>query len=183
MVLGFITSMMPPPGAPACMCTSCNPHIQIHSTCQFLMGKLYLQLAITGQNLALFGLQSATSSSLQSATIYTGLHGLGMCNNMHVQISRQLAMSGPLPALCSTNTATAPPLVGINCTASQIHAHSREFGNGPNSTPVLKSKHWGVPYDSGRAPAGETPPAGHYQHTTSTWVPQRNIAWAQPNHP
>ena len=76
-------------------------------------------------------------------------------NKKHVRISRQSAMSGPLPALCGANATVARPPVGIDCADGQIHAHSRDFANGPNGTLVLKTKHRGIPYDSGMAPAGE----------------------------
>ena len=167
MVLGFVTTstsmrMLPPPQAPACMCTSFNPHI--HKNTQHLaipdgipMGKWHLQPAMLGSNLAmtLFGLQSA-AAPLQAAirTVRTSAAWLKLGRNKkHVRISRQSAMSGPLPALCGANAAIAPPPAGIDCAAGQIHARSRDFANGPNETPG--------PYDSGRARAGKTPPAGH----------------------
>ena len=141
------------------------------------MGKWHLQLATAGSNLAMFGLQSAAAAlpaAIRTARTSAAWLKLGR-NKKHVRISRQSAMSGPLLAPCGANAAIARAPAGIDCAAGQIHARSRDFANGPNETLG--------PYDSGRAPAVENPPAGHRRHTTNTRVPQRNIAWAQPNHP
>ena len=172
----------PPPGPlPACTCAlaSVHMHIKIHSTWQFPMGKLHLQTAMAGSNLAMFGLQSpaaALQAAIRTARTSAAWLELGR-NKKHVRISRQSAMSGPLLAPCGANAAVARPPAGISCAAGQIHARSRDFANGPNETLG--------PCDSGRprAPAAENPLSGHRRHATNTRVPQWDIARAQPSHP
>ena len=66
MVLGFITTrMLPTPCLPACGLAPIHIYIiiKIHSTWQFPMGKLHLQSATCGSNLAMFGLQSVSGNS------------------------------------------------------------------------------------------------------------------------
>ena len=87
-----------------------------------------------GSNLAMFGLQSATTS-LQSAAIRTVPHGLGCVgrNKKHVRISKQSAMFGPLPARCGANAAIARTPVCIDCAAGQIYAHITHSTHPPSA--------------------------------------------------
>ena len=106
-----------------------------------------------GSNLALFGLQSdAAPLQAASRTVPRGLS-----SGATKRISRQSAMSGPLPELCSVNAAIARPPAGTDCAAGHIHARSRDFADVPNE-----------PYPM--IPAG--PPQAQTRQRATTDTPQ-----------